>query len=373
MILRAIGTMSGTSMDGVDVALLETDGLSLVLAPHSASLSLPYTPAERGVLFQAVKTALAIDSAQAVDHPDLKAAAQLSTNRHVEAVRALQAKLDKPVDVIGYHGQTVLHRPNPDAPAQAFTLQLGDGQALADATGVRVVHDLRSADVAAGGQGAPMAPLYHQALTAARTALPAAILNLGGIANMTLIQDGDPANLLAADVGPANVFMDDLMHARTGMAFDADGAVAAAGKADAHVVSTFFQHPFFTHNGPKSLDRYGFAAPDLAHLETPDAMATLAQLTLQSIMRAVCELPVVPNVLFVAGGGVRNAFIMSELARLLPCPVTTLDSLGASAAMLEAEAFAYLAVRSLNGLPLSYPSTTGVPMPTRGGRLATPR
>ncbi|MFK7791654.1 MAG: anhydro-N-acetylmuramic acid kinase, partial [Devosiaceae bacterium] len=226
--MRAIGTMSGTSMDGVDVALIETDGLGQVQAIDGAYLTLDYSSDERAVLFQAVETALALDAASAVDHPHLIAAAELSTRRHAQALVALQAKLDRPVDVIGHHGQTVLHRPNPEKPADAFTLQLGNAQVLADATGVRVVDDFRTADVQEGGQGAPLAPLYHQALIASRTALPAAILNLGGIANITLITDTDPANLVAADIGPANVFMDDLMLQREGDAFDTDGALAAS-------------------------------------------------------------------------------------------------------------------------------------------------
>lgn len=367
---RAIGTMSGTSMDGVDVALLETDGQADVRAVEGAHLTLDYTPAERAVLFQAVETALQINAANAVDHPHLKAAKALSTQRHIQACLALQETLDQPVDVIGYHGQTVLHRPSPASPP--FTLQLGDAQALADATGVPVVYDHRGADVAAGGQGAPLAPLYHQALIASRTALPAVILNLGGIANITLVSTTDPENLFAADVGPANVFMDDLMLAREGLAFDADGKLAACGTPNMAAVKAFFADPFFRQDGPKSLDRYSFSAPDLSHLSTPDAMATLAQLTIRSVVGAVADLDDMPNAVFVAGGGVRNTFIMHELARQLPCSVQPLDALGASAAMLEAEAFGYLAVRHVKGLPTSYPNTTGVSVPTVGGRLAKP-
>lgn len=360
-------------MDGVDVALLETDGLAQARAAPDAHLTLDYSPGERAVLFKAVETALAINAPDAVEHPDLKAAEALSTDRHAEALVALIKQLDVPVDVIGYHGQTVLHRPSPSAPDKAFTLQLGDPQVLSDATGVPVVFDFRSADVQAGGQGAPLAPLYHQALIASRTTLPAAMLNLGGIANITLISDTDPANLAAADIGPANVFMDDLMMQRESAAFDEDGTLAASGTPDKQVIESFFVHPFFAQGGPKSLDRYSFAAPDLSHLSTADAMTTLAQLTIQSVARSVRALPDVPHALFVAGGGVRNGFLMRELATALPCTVAPLDALGASAAMLEAEAFAYLAVRHMKHLPISYPSTTGVPKPTPGGRIVHPR
>ncbi len=360
-------------MDAVDVALIETDGLGDVAPVSGTHLTLDYAAEERAVLFRAVETALAIDARDAVDHPHLRAAAELSTRRHAEALVALQEQLEEPADVVGYHGQTVLHRPNPSEPSKAFTLQLGHAQVVADATAVPVVYDFRSADVEAGGQGAPLAPLYHQALIASRTALPAAILNLGGIANITLIQDCHPENLLAADVGPANVFMDDLMLQREGAAFDDDGRLAASGTPDLQVVRAFFADPFFRQEGPKSLDRYSFSAPDLSHLDTADAMATLAQLTIRSVVSAVADLPETPNALFVAGGGVRNAFIMGELARQLPCSVAPLDTLGASAAMLEAEAFAYLAVRHMRGLPTSYPSTTGVSRSIVGGKLVHPQ
>lgn len=371
--MRAIGTMSGTSMDGVDVALVETDGEAQVHAPNGAFLTLDYTGDERDLLFRAVAKALEIDSLAVLADPLIRDAETLVTARHAQALAKLMERLDHPIDAVGFHGQTVLHRPNPENRARAFTLQLGDAQSLANLLGLPVVYDFRSADVAAGGQGAPLAPLYHQALIASRTALPAAILNLGGIANITLIQDTDPENLLAADVGPANVFMDDLMLEREGVAFDEDGTRAASGTPDLDVVQAFFADPFFSQDGPKSLDRYSFSAPDLSHLATPDAIATLAQLTIRSVVSAVADLPETPNALFVAGGGVRNTFIMRELARQLPCSVAPLDTLGASAAMLEAEAFAYLAVRHMRGLPTSYPSTTGVPSPTVGGRLIHPQ
>ena len=372
VILRAVGTMSGTSMDGVDVALIETDGRTAVRPVRGAHETLSYSEAERAILFKAVETANAIDAADAVDHPDVKAAAAVSTRRHIDALKVLIARLDTPPDLIGYHGQTVLHRPNAVAPDTAFTLQLGDADAVADATGIPVVHDFRAADMAAGGEGAPLAPLYHWALLTGRTALPALVLNLGGIANISFVTDGGPEELIAADIGPANVFMDDLMRASAGVAYDQDSALAASGRIDRAVVDDFFRHPFFTQDGPKSLDRYSFKAPDLTRLALADAMATLAELTVESVVQAVERLPARPKSVLVAGGGARNMYVMGELARRLTCPVTSLDTIGASAAMLEAEAFAYLAVRHRRGLPLTYPNTTGVAEPTKGGRLAMP-
>lgn len=359
-------------MDGVDVALLETDGQTHVKASDAASLTLDYTDDERNLLFKSVAKALEIDSLAVLADPLIRDAQALVTARHAQAIARLTDRLDVPVNVVGFHGQTILHRPNKEQPSKAFTLQIGDAQSLANLIGLPVVHDFRGADVAAGGEGAPLAPLYHQALLASRAALPSVILNLGGIANITLVQDTDPSHLLACDVGPANVFMDDVMMERTGRPYDEGGKLAASGTVRDQQLSAFFEHPFFTQSGPKSLDRYSFPVPDVSELSTEDAMATLAAMTVGSVERAIAQLPVQPNSLFVAGGGVSNRTIMELLAEALPCSVAPLDNLGASAAMMEAEAFAYLAVRHLKELPISYPSTTGVPTPTLGGRLARP-
>lgn len=359
-------------MDGVDVALLETDGKAEVHAPPGAFLTLDYTSQERDLLFRAVAKALEIDGLAVLADPLIRDAETLVTARHAQALAKLMEQIDQPIDAIGFHGQTVLHRPNKLHPSRAFTLQLGDAQSLANLLGVPIVHDFRGSDVAAGGEGAPLAPLYHQALLASRAELPSVVLNLGGIANITLVCNTDSADLLACDVGPANVFMDDVMMERTGEPYDKDGALAASGAVSEAHLAQFFDHPFFAQSGPKSLDRYSFPVPDVAQLSTPDAMATLAAMTVGSVKRAIDALPVMPSSLFVAGGGVDNQTIMKLLSQALPCSVAPLDSLGASAAMMEAEAFAYLAVRHLKDLPISYPSTTGVPAPTLGGRLATP-
>lgn len=355
-------------MDGVDVALIETDGQTQVRAVPGASHTISYSNAERDVLFKAVDTALHIDAPEAVSHPDLIAAADISTVRHIQALQILLGRLEKPVDVIGYHGQTVLHRPNPLDPALAFTVQLGDAERLTRETGVTTVYDFRSADVTAGGQGAPLAPLYHQALLTSTAELPAIILNLGGIANITFVPDADPENLIAADIGPANVFMDDLVRTETGKAYDEEGALAASGAVDTLLVEQFFSAPYFQEAGPKSLDRYGLEAPDVSALGLADAMATLAELTIESVVRAIGGLPQPPKAVFVAGGGVKNTYLMAQMQARLASPVLPLNDLGFSAAMLEAEAFAYLAARHLKGLPITFPSTTGVHAPMLGGK-----
>ncbi|MEM1289644.1 MAG: anhydro-N-acetylmuramic acid kinase [Pseudomonadota bacterium] len=371
-IYSALGTMSGTSMDGVDVAYLETDGRGHIEIPDGLHTTLEYNQAERGTLFDAVDAALDVNAKSVVAHRVVQQAEGIVNHAHQRAISSLVDRVGKKIHCVGFHGQSILHRPNASDPANAFSLQIGSGVELANQLNLPVVYDFRSADVEAGGEGAPLAPLYHQALLAGKVAVPAAILNLGGIANITLVRDTDPGSIRASDIGPANVFMDDFMRDRLGLPFDEDGRLAAAGTADKALVESFFKHDYFTLKGPKSLDRYSLAPPDVAGLSKQDAMATLTEITVESVVRGVRDLNVPLQALFVAGGGARNGFLMARLGQSLDCKVTSLDSFGASADMLEAQAFAYLAVRHLEKLPISYPNITGVPKPTLGGRLAVP-
>ena len=271
------------------------------------------------------------------------------------------------IDVVGFHGQTILHRPQ-----DRLTVQIGDGAALAREIRLPVVYDLRAADVAAGGQGAPLVPVYHRAL--ARTLdrpHPIAVLNLGGVANITFIDgENDP---IACDTGPANALIDDFMRERTGATRDEDGAAAAKGRADDAAVARLLAHPFFAQPCPKSLDRNDFREwvathAGLAEKSTEDGAATLTMLTAASVARVVAVLPRAPQSWIVAGGGARNPTLMRMLAeRLAPARVETADQAGWSADALEAQAFAFLAVRSLKGLALTFPTTTGAPRPMTGG------
>ncbi len=288
-----------------------------------------------------------------------------------EAVEAFlqNERIDKAtVDVVGFHGQTVLHRPE-----KRLTVQIGDGPALARRLGLPVVYDFRAADVAAGGQGAPLVPVYHQAL--ARTLdrpHPIAVLNVGGVANITFVDGGDP---VACDTGPGNALIDDFMRARTGAPLDRDGDQAAKGRVHEDFVARVLADAFFGLPYPKSLDRNAFAYANLGlpEFSVADGAATLSALTAASVARIVPHLPAPPATWIVAGGGARNPTLMRMLAeRLAPATVVTADAAGWSADALEAQAFAYLAVRSLRGLPLTFPKTTGVPEPLKGGVLANP-
>jgi anhydro-N-acetylmuramic acid kinase len=346
---RALGLMSGTSLDGIDIALIETDGHERV-APGPA-LTVPY-PADfrerlRGVLG-------GVGPVEAVE-------AEL-TRLHAAAIAAFRARHPGPaIDLVGFHGHTILHRP-----AERRTWQIGDGALLARLVGIDVVGDFRSADLAAGGEGAPLAPLYHAAL-AAPLEKPLAVLNIGGVANVTWI--GERGEVIAFDTGPGNALIDDWVRRHLGMAADFDGALARAGRVSQAHVARFLGHSFFARRPPKSLDRDDFrsAAPD--GLTPADGAATLVEMTAAAVAAALRHFPAPPREWLVCGGGRHNPALMEALARRLAVPVRPVEAVGWDGDALEAQAFAYLAVRSVIGLPLSGPSTTGAPRPTRGGRL----
>lgn len=364
---RAIGLMSGTSMDGVDVALLTTDGE--IIESFGPTGYRPYSDPERAVIKRAMAEAASLTRRD--ERPPAQAAAEaLVTLAHVEAVNSFLDANDlvaADIDVIGFHGQTVLHRP-----LARLTVQLGDGQALADATGIAVAHDFRAADMAAGGQGAPLVPVFHKALARwAGLEAPVAFLNIGGVANVTFIGDDDA--LVAFDTGPGNALLDDWMRLRTGAAMDRDGEVAASGCADETLLRWLLSHPWFDAPAPKSLDRNWFSPGVAAHLDTADGAATLAQFTVRSIARAVgVSGGQIPARWIVCGGGARNPELMRLLRAALPAQIVPADACGLSGDFIEAQAFAFLAVRSLDGLPLTWPGTTGAPHPLTGGVTVQP-
>jgi len=367
--VKAIGLMSGTSLDGVDVALIETDGERI--AAFGPTGYRPYTDAEQALLRQALQEGAALTDRAA--RPGVLAQADAFVTRvHAETVEAFLATehIDKAgVAVVGFHGQTVLHKP-----ASRLTVQLGDGVALARRLDMTVVHDFRAADVAAGGQGAPLVPVFHQALARdLNRPHPIAVLNVGGVANVTYVDGCDP---IACDTGPGNALIDDFMRARTGAPLDRDGDQAAKGRVDEAFVARVLEAGFFAQPCPKSLDRnaFAFANIGLPDFSIADGAATLSALTAAAVARVVPHLPAAPRGWIVAGGGARNPTLMRMLAeRLRPATVETADAVGWSSQAIEAQAFAYLAVRTLNGLPITFPATTGVKQPLPGGVLARPR
>jgi anhydro-N-acetylmuramic acid kinase len=348
--------MSGTSLDGVDAAWLDTDGETV--AAFGPTVTIPYNETLRGQLRMILDLAPALTP----DDERLTDAVQRLTDCHVQAVEAL----GRSADLVGFHGQTILHQPH-----NRRTWQIGDGAALARRLGVPVAYDFRSADVAAGGQGAPFAPLYHVAL-ATKLPKPLAVLNIGGVANVTWIgPDGVP---LAFDTGPGNGPLDDWVLRHTGQAFDANGALARTGHVDPGVLRRLMADPYFGLPGPKSLDRLDFtntlAGSGLANLSAADGAATLAAFTVASI--AASAFPEPPIRWLVTGGGRLNPVLMEDLRRTLRVPVDPVEAAGWNGDALEAQCFGFLATRVAAGRPLSLPSTTGVPVPMPGGRIALP-
>jgi anhydro-N-acetylmuramic acid kinase len=346
---RALGLMSGTSLDGIDVALVETDGEGRVIP--GASLTIAYPDEFRGRLRSVLGGVGPVSEVETE-----------LTRRHAEAVEHFHARHPgTAIDIVGFHGHTILHRP-----AERRTWQLGDGALLAHRLGLDVVGDFRSADVAAGGEGAPLAPLYHAAL-AATLPKPLAILNIGGVANVTWIGEG--AEILAFDTGPGNAPIDDWVRTNTGAAADIDGALARAGRASAAHVARFLALPFFDRAPPKSLDRDEFQEVLAEDLSLANGAATLTEMTAAAAAAATRHFPRPVQEWLVCGGGRHNPALMAALARQLQRLVRPVEAVGWDGDALEAQAFAYLAVRSVLGLPLSLPSTTGVARPTTGGRL----
>jgi anhydro-N-acetylmuramic acid kinase len=353
---RTIGLMSGTSLDGVDAAWLDTDGVSV--AAFGPTLTVPYDDVLRRDLRAILDVAATLELADA----RLISAVERLTDYHVRAVEAL----GRPADLIGFHGQTILHQPD-----RRRTWQIGDAGGLARRLGVPVAYDFRSADVAAGGQGAPLVPVYHGAL-AADLAKPLVLLNIGGVANVTWI--GADGGLLAYDTGPGNGPLDDWVLRHTGRAFDRDGVLGRSGQLNEDVLARLMAHPYFGLPGPKSLDRLDFGkaigASGLPGLSAADGAATLVGFTVASI--AAAKFPEPPRRWLVCGGGRLNPVLMAGLRRSLEAPVEPVESVGWNGDALEAQCFGFLAARVLSGLPLSYPSTTGVPAPMPGGKIARP-
>ena len=357
---RALGAMSGTSLDGVDAAVVETDGERILAFRESGYR--PYSDAQRAALRDAL--------GKWPGDNGLEAALDVVQGAHAELLAEFDA-----IAIAGFHGQTLAHDPGGRG-----THQIGDGAALAHRLGVPVAWDFRSDDIAAGGEGAPLAPFFHFACAAWIEARePLAFLNLGGVGNVTWIDPSRdapeaPGALLAFDTGPANAPIDDLVSTRMGASFDRDGALAARGCADDALVERFRAHPYFARTPPKSLDRDAFRdlAQQAGALGDADAAATLAAMCAAGVQMGLERCPSPPARLLVAGGGRRNRAIMGMLAEMLEVPVAPVESVGLDGDMMEAQAFAHLAVRVARGLPTSCPGTTGANAPVCGGTLSLP-
>ncbi|MDN5928944.1 MAG: anhydro-N-acetylmuramic acid kinase, partial [Hyphomicrobiales bacterium] len=362
----AIGLMSGTSMDGIDVAALKSDGETIT--ETGPGLFVPYAAAFRRKLEGALEVAKSIRRRE--ERPGSLAEIEAEiTERHAVAVKAYLASAPaewKKPKLIGFHGQTVLHRPQ-----IGLTVQLGDGPMLARRTGLPVIYDMRANDMKLGGQGAPLVPAYHAALA---RSLPAALagrypivfVNIGGISNITFVPEtGDP---VAFDTGPGNTLIDQWVAAHGGVPFDADGAIAREGHVAGTVVRRYLENPFFEQPGPKSLDRNDFILDPAARLELADGARTLAAVTAEAILKSAEHLPQRPGLWILCGGGRKNPHIVADMrAGAGDAEVVLAEDAGLAGDFTEAEAWAFLTIRSRRGLPLTWPTTTGCREPATGG------
>lgn len=353
---HVIGLMSGTSADGVDAAILFTDGRAV--AEAGESLFVPYDDALRADILALMRGV-----------GDAKKVEQSITDVHIQAVNALINKSNvsrETFSLVGFHGQTIRH-----APHQGITVQIGDPARMARELGIPVVADFRSADVKAGGQGAPLVPLYHAALCE-HLPKPIMVVNIGGVSNATWM--GANGEIIGFDTGTGNALMDDWVHKHTGQRYDKDGEIASRGVADNALVREFLAHPFFLADAPKSLDRNQFdgVLEKLSHLSLEDGAATLTSMTAATIGLSFGAVLANPTRVLICGGGRKNTHLMGLLKTCVNAPVDAVEAVGWDGDMLEAQAFAYLAARSVQGLPLSLPTTTGVKEPMTGGVLFKP-
>jgi anhydro-N-acetylmuramic acid kinase len=376
----AVGLMAGTSLDGIDAALVRIEGAGDAIRIETlATHYQPYTPDERAGLLRLIESGTLAD---------LCAWDAYLGERFAQAALAVIRNAAPPrVDFIGSHGQTVWHAPDAQvlgAPTPN-TLQIGQPDVIAARVGVPVVADFRTRDIAYGGQGAPLAPLVDWLLLCSDTE-PRAALNLGGMANLTVLPaGGTPDAIRAFDTGPANALIDLAVQRGTGGAqtYDRDGALAESGAVHPPLLAWLLAHPYFQQPPPKSTGRevFGHARLDAIHTQFPDLplptlIATLTELTAATIADALQKwvLPACPiSRIIVSGGGLHNRALMRRLAAHLPnIALESSAAYGVDPDFKEAIAFAVLADRFLQGLPATYPSTTGVRQPTLAGKLTVP-
>ena len=363
--------MSGTSLDAVDMAVLETDGETIFAFGAAGERKLD--PEVRALVQAATDDARRW--AWGAPEPDSFApAAQAVAQEHLGAAReflAAEGLTAADLDLVGFHGQTVWHEPPGRTRAEGRTVQLADAGLLARGLGLPVAFDFRTADVAAGGQGAPLAPVYHDAIRRySQLEAPMAVLNLGGVGNITLC--GSDGTLTAFDTGPANGMIDLLVQARTGRRLDEDGALARAGRVHEAILADYLDHPYFRASGAKSLDRYDFSLTKVDRLSLEDAAATLTAFAAAAVALGVEGCPERPSRIVACGGGRHNPVLLAAIRERAGAPVITAEGQGWRGDSIEAEAFAYLAARTLKGLPISFPGTTGVTAPMTGGRIVEP-
>lgn len=366
--ILAIGLMSGTSLDGVDAAIIKTDGH--IVKRYGKACHIPYSKEQREMLQEAFALAKREGNPNARSNSILNAEGVIN-DLHCEAVKEiikLNGLKTEDIAVVGFHGQTLLH--NPD---KGWSWQIGDGRELARRLGIKVVNDFRRYDVEHGGQGAPLVPIFHHALLPKQEIdFPIALLNIGGVANITWFDGNDPNDMMAFDTGPGNALLDDWVRKHSDLPYDKDGAMSSNGKVQEILVNDLMKHDFFKEMPPKSLDRDTFDVSAISILSPEDGAATLIAFTVCAIKMAEIMCPDFVKKWYVCGGGAHNPTMMKMLSDELFGDVENISSLGFDGDYVEAEAFAYLAVRKLYDLPITFPGTTGINEPSTGGVINDP-
>ncbi|WP_417318168.1 anhydro-N-acetylmuramic acid kinase [Emcibacter sp.] len=367
--ILAVGLMSGTSLDGVDASLLLTDGI--IAEPQGHPVHIPYSQEIQNLLLEGLALAR-LHGKPVSDDAKINRLEEILTEHHISAVRDLLSNNGvkvREVEVVGFHGQTLLHRPE-----EGWTWQIGDGQMLADSLQIPVVNEFRSRDVAAGGQGAPLVPVYHLSHLANRAGNAVlAIINIGGVSNVTWVASSRaPEDLRSCDAGPGNALINDWVRNHTGEDCDRDGNHARQGIVHEELIDKWMDDAYFKLSPPKSLDRNSFETPGLDGLSLEDGAATLTAFTAHTIAETMKLFPEQPESCFICGGGRHNPVLMAELEKRMPALISPVESIGWHGDFIEAEAFAFLAVRRLRGLPITFPGTTGISQPMPGGVIHLP-
>jgi anhydro-N-acetylmuramic acid kinase len=359
-IKTAIGLMSGTSMDGIDVALIKSDGENIT--EKSINSYYPYNPKIKILLLDLINKPLtSLEKIKQIESE----VTQANIDSVLKFLKEHQIKKNQ-VDLIGFHGQTILHNPK-----ENITWQIGDAQKLASATNINVVADFRKKDILFGGQGAPLVPIYHLALLK-EYKKPIIVLNIGGVANITYIEDDQPENLIAFDVCFGGAPMDDLIKEKTGKDFDKNGTLAQKGQIDQTLAEKFLSIDFFSKKPPKSLDRNQFQQilTNFKKLKLEDSLATLSFILSKAIEESLKFLPKKPLEIIICGGGRNNKTIVNNISKTTNIKITNIDDLGINGDSVEAEAFGFLAIRNVLNLPISYPRTTGISLEKHGYQLS---
>ena len=364
--LTAIGLISGTSLDGIDATIIKSDGEHVERI--GTACHRPYTKDEQALLKSALSEARK-EGRPTKNNTLINEAEKLVTELHAEIVKKIieTNQMDE-IDVIGFHGQTILH-----GPEEGWTWQIGDGKMLAERTGISVINDLRRNDMENGGEGAPLAPIYHHVIArSSNVNYPVAMLNMGGVGNITWIGGPNADDMLAFDTGPANALLDDLVRKNADLPYDRGGEISAKGTVNQAMVQKWMQNDYFRQPAPKSLDRDEFNVDEVHTLPLEDGAATLCAFSVRCVKIAECLCPVPVKHWYVCGGGAQNPVMMKMLDDLLEGTVDPVNILGFDSDYIEAEAFALMAIRKLYNLPISFPGTTGVSKPCTGGVLNLP-